>query len=128
VVGSKGDGRKVYSREVKRAVVQACLDGEGSVAGIALQIGVNANVVRRWIDVYRANGSVAPRRLGQSTPVPKLLAVEVGPSAQEPTAGETEKPTAGSIEISRAEITVWLHGAPDRAQIEVVLDWLARRP
>jgi transposase-like protein len=49
IVRKKRDGRCVYSREGKRALVAACLRPGVSVARIALLHGVNANVLRKWI-------------------------------------------------------------------------------
>jgi hypothetical protein len=49
VIRKKRDGRCVYSREGKRALVEACRRPGVSVAGIALLHGVNANVLRKWI-------------------------------------------------------------------------------
>lgn len=49
VVRRKRDGRRVYSRSHKRAIVEQCLQPGVSVAGIALAHGINANLVRKWI-------------------------------------------------------------------------------
>ncbi|MEI7764761.1 MAG: transposase [Comamonadaceae bacterium] len=53
VVGRKRDGRSCYDREAKRELVEACLRPGISVARMALEHGVNANLLRRWIDNYR---------------------------------------------------------------------------
>ena len=125
VVGSKADGRRVYSKEGKRAVVEACLAGKASVARIALQIGVNANLVRRWIDGYQANGNtVRLRGRTRDAPQTKLLPVAVTPVADD--SNRTELVT-GCVEVSRSDVTVWVHGRVDVERLSVVLDWLSRR-
>jgi len=53
VVGHKRDGRSCYDREAKRELVEACLRPGISIARMALEHGVNANLLRRWIDQYR---------------------------------------------------------------------------
>ncbi len=49
VTGRKNDGRAVYDPQAKAEVVRACLKPGVSVARIALQCGINANLLRRWI-------------------------------------------------------------------------------
>lgn len=53
VVGHKSDGRSVYDQDAKRALIEACLQPGVSVARMALQHGVNANLLRTWITRYR---------------------------------------------------------------------------
>ena len=49
VTGRKNDGRAVYDPQAKAEVVQACLKPGVSAARMALQCGINANLLRRWI-------------------------------------------------------------------------------
>lgn len=49
VMGRKNDGRAVYDPQAKAEVVRACMKPGVSVARMALQCGVNANLLRRWI-------------------------------------------------------------------------------
>lgn len=49
VTGRKNDGRAVYDPQAKAEVVRACLKPGVSVARMALQCGINANLLRRWI-------------------------------------------------------------------------------
>ena len=49
VMGRKNDGRAVYDPKAKAEVVRACMKPGVSVARMALQCGVNANLLRRWI-------------------------------------------------------------------------------
>jgi len=57
VVGHKRDGRCCYDREAKRALIEACLQPGVSVARMALEHGINANLLRKWIS--RNRGPVA---------------------------------------------------------------------
>ncbi len=41
--------RRYYSPELKLQVVAACAQAGASIAGVAMQHGVNANVVHRWL-------------------------------------------------------------------------------
>jgi transposase len=49
VVGHKRDGRCCYDPEAKRELIEACLRPGVSVARMALQHGLNANMLRTWI-------------------------------------------------------------------------------
>ena len=49
IVGRKRHGRNIYSSAGKRALIHACLQPGISVAGSALANGVNANLLRKWI-------------------------------------------------------------------------------
>ena len=53
VVGHKRDGRRSYDKEAKRELIEAAMRPGVSVAGIALQHGINANLLRTWITRYR---------------------------------------------------------------------------
>lgn len=55
VVGRKRDGRTCYDPGAKRELVEACLQPGVSVARLALQHGVNANLLRTWIVRHRQN-------------------------------------------------------------------------
>jgi len=58
VVGHKRDGRSCYDKEAKRELVEACLRPGVSVARLALQHGINANLLRTWITRYERQRTV----------------------------------------------------------------------
>lgn len=73
VVSHKRDGRCVYDRQAKHELAQECMKPGVSVSRVALQYGVNANLLRKWIDqanveqrsamplrLPRANAPLAP--------------------------------------------------------------------
>lgn len=45
--------RHSYPKPFKAQVVQECLQPGASVSGVALSHGINANVVRKWLPLYR---------------------------------------------------------------------------
>lgn len=49
VVGHKRDGRCVYDKAAKRRLAQRCLQPGVSLARTAMEHGVNANVLRKWV-------------------------------------------------------------------------------
>jgi len=53
VVRRLRDGRRRYDPQAKRALIEACLQPGVSVARLALEHGVNANLLRKWIAQYQ---------------------------------------------------------------------------
>jgi hypothetical protein len=45
--------RHSYTKTFKAQVVQECLQPGASIASVALGHGINANLVRKWIPLYR---------------------------------------------------------------------------
>ncbi|WP_159835076.1 IS66-like element accessory protein TnpA [Burkholderia sp. 8Y] len=73
--------RRRYTEDFKARVVAACQGTGVSVAAVALEHRLNANLLRRWLD--QAEGRL-PKRLcerpveTQSTPLPAFVPVAVG--------------------------------------------------
>ena len=60
VVGHRSNGRCRYDPEAKRELVEACLRPGVSVARMALEHGINANLLRKWINQYGEHSSSVP--------------------------------------------------------------------
>lgn len=52
--------RTSYPKPFKAQVVQECLQPDVSIASIALRHGINANLVRKWIPLYRDRQQALP--------------------------------------------------------------------
>lgn len=68
--------RKSYPKSFKVQVVQECEQPGVSVAAIAMSHGINPNVVRRWIPLFRDQRILAlpafvPVRVAPTEPKPK---------------------------------------------------------
>jgi transposase len=113
------NGRRTYSRQAKRALVQMCKSPGVSVAGLALAHGINANLLRRWISQYEGEKAMAAKE-----PRAALLPVTTTP-AEPPSVPVPDCP--GSIEISLKLATVRVRGTVDRQTLVAVLDCLAPR-
>jgi transposase len=117
IVKAGANGRRTYSRQAKRALVQMCRTPGISVAGLALAHGVNANLLRRWIS--QDTGSQDELRVGTRAAVLPV------------TTTQTDLAVAavgsGSIEISLKSASVRIRGSVDRETLESVLACLARR-
>ena len=49
ITGIDRGGKRRYDPQAKRALIQACLEPDISLAGLALAHGVNANMLRKWV-------------------------------------------------------------------------------
>ena len=58
VVARRRDGRCRYDPQVKQELVQRCLAPGVSVAALAMQHGINANLLRKWITVWQSRGAM----------------------------------------------------------------------
>ena len=72
--------RRFYSLELKLQVVQTCAQPGASIAAVALQHGINANIVHRWIREH-SQGMLATQ---PQAFVPVTLSAELEPVAPQP--------------------------------------------
>jgi transposase-like protein len=103
VVGSKRDGRRRYSVEAKQELVAACLKPGISVARMAYEHGVNANLLRKWITQYQGGGAIATDAPGPVVPafVP-VVQINKPAAATHATALEAHLPNGVIIKLSEA--------------------------
>lgn len=120
VKGRKSNGRCVYNRKAKRALVEAALLPGVSVARLALDHAVNANLLRKWVRAYQAKQTAAPRGSQRSVALLPVIATETL-SAAAVTSSDA------LIEIALGDATVRVRGAVDAQQLRTVIDCLARR-
>lgn len=109
------DGRRRrstnYPLEFKRKLAQQACEPGVSVAQLALQHELNANMVFKWRRQLRAG------LFGQ----PGLVAVTLAPSPQP---GVSDQHCDGLIEIWLGKATVRIEGRPDPATLAAVLEGL----
>lgn len=58
VLGRISDGRCRYDPQVKQELVKRCLQPGVSVAALAMQHGVNANLLRKWITKWQSRNAM----------------------------------------------------------------------
>jgi transposase len=122
-VAASGERRGPYrkhSLEAKRAIVQQCLVPRASVAAVALAHGVNANLVRKWIDKYRAG------EYGEVQTAMTLLPVTVSEAPATSASSPSASTPKGHIDIELPAGRVRVHGSVDLEALRVVLTSLAR--
>jgi transposase-like protein len=122
VVGHKSDGRCRYDPQVKQELIRQCMKPGVSVARMAMQHAVNANLLRTWITKAQtaiAKQMVAPEVSQQvaqvfvpvkleSTLMPNLPGVKAASSASKVTATlvrvQVRFPNGVSIDLGQAPI------------------------
>ena len=124
------NGRRFFSEEHKRALVERCLAPGASVSAESLVHGFNTNLVRKWIRLYQAQQAAGA---GKLVPVTVREAREIAPSrrarAKPATAQGARSASAtasGSIEIEVGAAKLVVRGAVEPEQLRVVLDLIAR--
>jgi transposase len=127
----KVEGRKRQRRGVaeKRRIVELAMLPGASVAGVARQHGVNANMVHYWRNLYRL-GRLGEKR-GDSI---RLLPVSVSEPAVGPAVEAGSKPasafavtpaaTAGAIYLEFPKVHLRIESGADAGLVRVVLESL----
>jgi transposase len=130
---AKVEGLKRQRRSIaekRKMVEQAMLPG-ASVAAVARQYGVNANMVHYWRNLYRQgrlgenkNDSVRllPVRVRESATTPALEPE----GALSPPSSVVSSPAAGNIYIEFPKIHLRVESGADAALLRVVLETLQR--
>jgi len=128
---SKGrKGRPNYPYEFKKQLAQAACQPGVSVAKLALQHGVNANMLFKWRRRYRAGQFDASPPPATFLPVtlqsePTTVAAPVS-QCQEPSSASEASSLEGTIEIRFAQAVVRVQGHVDIAVLGTVLSSLNR--
>jgi transposase len=114
---AEGSKRRRHSVADKRRIVEATFVTGASVARVARQHGVNANLVFSWRRLYQRG------LLGGNVPTAALLPVKL---TESPAAPEPSPPTApsGSIQLRLPKGQLRIDGTVDPASLRVVLECL----
>ena len=113
--------RRKYPTAFKRDLVERCLLAGASVSGIALENGMNANVLFRWRREHVPGTTRAKvPDAANAVLVPVNVAAEVAQAVPEATPATPSKPV-GIIEIDIGGARVRLHGQVDESNMRCVL-------
>jgi transposase-like protein len=128
VVSRKRNGRRVYSVQAKRALVEACRRPGISVGRMALIHGLNANLLRKWIRRDQRKQAVVSRaESSQTVALLPVRAIDERLAAKRPVVRQESVPTDSCIEIVLCAATVRLRGRVDVRQLREVIDCVMRR-
>jgi transposase len=114
--------RRRYAVTFKRELVERSLQPGASVSGIALDNGINANVLFRWRreQLHAASGMQQDHGAARAALLPVQLIAAAAPTQRATMAARSPLPE-GVIEIDIGAARVRLHGAVDEANVRCVL-------
>ena len=120
--------RREHSATLKRELIERSLQPGASVSGIALDSGINANLLFKWRRQHlrsQAPGTVA----GTATPILLPVTIESplpqsAAVAAAPPPASAPRALAGVIEIETGGARVRLRGSVDEANLRTVLTTL----
>ena len=74
--------RSSYPKPFKAQVVQECLQPGATVSSVAIRHGINANVIRKWLPLYRdqlpaALPAFVPARVTPKRPAEAVVIIEL---------------------------------------------------
>ena len=119
----KSNGRCVYDKAAKRELVRRCLLPGVSLARTALEHGLNANLLRKW--VVKQTGTRPARRRGMLAAVSPVALLPV--KTQEPRTLSTTAPSDGYLELLLTGGTIRVHGRVAAEVLSMAVDCLAGR-
>ena len=122
------DTRRRHSDALKRALVERSLEPGASVAAIAQEAGVNANLLFNWRRLHLQAQVPAVSTAAAPVLLPVTVVAAVGrtaPMAPTPSGPPPRTAPTGTIEIEINGARVRLRGAVDEASIRTVLRALA---
>ena len=105
--------RRTYTPQFKSELLTACKQPGASIAALALQHGMNANVLHRWLKDHRQGSSL----LSDEIPAPAFIPIDLAASL--PMLGRDSEPSAPPssicIELQHHAMKVTLHWPVDAA-------------
>lgn len=119
--GGGQPGRRRHSIAEKRRIVEATFAPDASVARVAREHGVNANLVFSWRRLYQ-RGLLGGSRSTEAL-VPVQVAESVSSAPEVPEVAMTTSPS-GSIQLRLPKGQLRIDGAVDPSVLRVVLESL----
>ena len=117
-VTSGKDTRRRHSEELKQELVERSLEPGASVAAIAQENGINANLLFNWRRLRLRAEAPAVEPAEPPTLLPVTVQMDAVPKAPKAVA---PRPSTGVIEIDVGATRVRLRGAVDEASVRCVL-------
>jgi transposase len=117
-VTSGKDIRRKHSEELKQELVERSFEPGASVAAIAQENGINANLLFNWRRLRLRAEIPAVVEAAPPTLLPVTVQMEATPKTNKTIA---QRPSSGVIEIDVGATRVRLRGAFDEASVRCVL-------
>src|SRR5690625_2647378 len=98
--------RRSYTPAFKAQLVAQYLEGDGSLASLAVDHGMNPNVLHRWVTEHERYGKhalenfAAPANWIPVAPTPQTVSSLASRAAQQPSVGSRQPASGVDIELS----------------------------
>ena len=115
--------RRRHEADFKRELVERSLQPGASVSGIALDNGINTNMLFRWRREHLRATGVRENGTAQAVLLPVTVAAQAAPTERQALPSHPPMP-AGVIEIDIGAARVRLRGSVDEANVRCVLHTL----
>ena len=112
--------RQTYSREFKDQAVATCQRPGVSLAAIAMDLRVNANILRRWVREVEAATLMRPVTPSSAITTPQLVPVSVAPSTIVPPVAELRV----TVQHNGASIEIHVPPATEARAAALLREWL----
>lgn len=124
------DTRRRHTDAFKQSLVDRSLVPGASVAAIAQDAGINANLLFNWRRLYLQSSALLTADAARGPVLLPVTVVEPGPASASPTTAAplpapATRVAAGSIEINIRGTVVRVRGSVDEASLRTVLRALA---
>jgi transposase len=109
--------RRKHSAEFKAQLIEACEQPGMSSAAVAMANGINANLLRRWVNEAEQRGPSLPASLSTSTtplpPAPEFVPLQLPPPKPQPDIRIELQRSGVSVSVTwpvsaAAECATWL--------------------
>jgi transposase-like protein len=121
----KSDGRRVYERQAKLAIIREAMTPGVSLAKVALRHGLNANLLRKWVVKHGGTANAMARPEVTSSLLPVMVSPSARATRREPVHAAPRERTPIEIELPRG--VVRFYGAIDRAVLRELIEALSLR-
>jgi len=122
---TKSDGRRVYERQAKLAIVREAMTPGVSLAKVALRHGLNANLLRKWVVKHGGVANATARPEVTSSLLPVVVSSSAKAVRRRPARAAPRERTPIEIELPRG--VVRFYGAIDRAVLRELIEALSLR-
>ena len=125
VLKTNARGRHTYLPEFKHWIVAQALQPGMSLAGLAMSNQVNANQLRRWVQLHGKPRAVSA---AAATLLPVMIAAATEAATATPLAAPAKPSSGPSIEIELGGALLRVHAGVDAATLRTVLHCLRGTP
>jgi transposase len=128
VVRVLSNGKRRYDPASKARLIEACLDADVSIAGLALAHGINTNQLRKWVKLHQDRKATRQALTVMPSPVPAAFVPVVAASPIAQPSGSPSQPSSPRVRLKASlpnGVRLELEDADEQA-LSVMIEALGR--